>query len=222
MKDVFLLKTTGVATATADNSGKLQSQVDGLVVVVKETGEGVRVTCGEPVVPILAIGINDSNVRVVTLGAFAFVFRGEEMKFDDVCLVSPPEKEVALTQVESEVSLEMLDKNFKFARTSCAGDKNVTCSGLQFCLLGLLGRKHILEEWMFTMRSGFLTGGRAVMLPPNLESVTWDPEELKMMRDLEKGGSSAGIRSDKQGLEVEEELRGDLDYGRVASSMPQS
>lgn len=150
------------------------------------------------------------------------------MKFDDVYLVSHkdtegvPEKDVALTQVESEVSVEVLDKKFKCSRTSCAGDKNVTCSELHVCLLGLLGRKNILEEWMFTMRSGFLTGGRPEMLPPNLESVTWDPEELKMMRDLEKGGSSGGLRSDKQGREVEAELRGDLDYGRVASSTPQS
>lgn len=39
MKDIFLLKTTGVTTTTADNDDwQLQSQVDGLAVVVKETG----------------------------------------------------------------------------------------------------------------------------------------------------------------------------------------
>lgn len=85
----------------------------------------MQVTCGEPVVSTLAIGIYDSNVRAVTPEHLCLSFE-EKMKFDDVNLVSHkdtevvPKKEVALTQVESEVPLEVLDKNLKCVRTSCA------------------------------------------------------------------------------------------------------
>lgn len=85
MKDTCLRKTIWVMmTAASTADGKLQPQSVGRVGVVKEAGEGVQGTFCEWLLLVIAIGVNDSNVRVANFTVSAFVVCGEELESDDM------------------------------------------------------------------------------------------------------------------------------------------